>query len=96
MKPLAHKVQPERSDLERRRHSRLPVYWEGRILHDEGEEVCTVLDFSPGGARIQTEHRIPLDAPISLKLTESGEFAGHIAWIAAEAMGVQFGHLPLD
>ena len=79
---------------ERRLHSRQAVCWAGRILHGSGEEPCTVLDFSPGGAKIESEMTITKGSMVRLRLTEEGEFAGTVAWISAQRMGLRFRHLP--
>lgn len=88
--------QREEARHERRCHSRLDVGWAGRILHGDGEEPCTVLDFSPGGAKIESERTFSKDTLIRLRMTEEGEFAGTVAWISARLMGLRFRHLPID
>lgn len=81
---------------DRRRHSREFCECPGLLLHDLGEEDCTVVDLSPGGAKIRIDQVLEAYMPVRLKMTRDGEFAGEVVWIAAGAVGLRFTHHPVD
>lgn len=80
---------------ERRWHWREPCICAGRLLHELGESPCTVIDLSPGGAKVRLDHPLPAYQEVTLKITRDGEFAGEVVWIAADTMGLHFTHHPL-
>ena len=83
-------ISPLKNGRERRAVDRKPVNIPGRLIHDQGEESCTVYDISPQGAHVSASSAVPSDRPIRLKLTRHGEFIGKVAWREADRMGLDF------
>ncbi|MGF1609676.1 MAG: PilZ domain-containing protein [Kiloniellales bacterium] len=77
----------------RRSGERKAVELPGTLIFEDGAEPCTIFDISPRGAKVSACHRVPLDRPIRLKLTEHGEFIGRIVWRNGDRMGLEFLHL---
>ncbi len=86
---------PDTPSGERRRHSREPCECRGRLMHGSGEHPCTVVDISPGGARVRVDRTLETQMPVRLKMTQAGEFTGEVAWISTDSMGIRFAHRPL-
>lgn len=86
----------DRLNRERRRHTREPCRVPGLLFYSLGEEACTVIDVSPGGAKIRVDRILERQTPVRLKMTRDGEFAGEVVWISAGTVGLQFNHRPLD
>lgn len=82
------------SGHERRRHWREPCVWRGRLLHDRGEAPCTVVDLSPGGAKVKVDLDLRAFEEVTLKMTREGAFAGEVAWVEADTIGLHFIHHP--
>jgi hypothetical protein len=78
---------------ERRVRERVPVCWTGTLVHEQGEEACAIMDFSPRGARVTASNVIPINRSVSLRLTEHGEFLGRVVWRSPNFMGLKFQHL---
>jgi len=78
---------------DRRIRERTPVSWTGILVHENGEEGCAILDFSPRGARVTASNVVPINRSVSLRLTEHGEFVGRVVWRSLHAMGLKFQHL---
>ena len=74
----------------RRRHTRMAVHWSGEVTANDELADCTVLDISPGGARLQTASPLPAKTPMVLQLEHGGEFRGQVAWQQGSVMGVVF------
>ena len=81
---------------ERRTAERKAVELPGRLIFDKGSEECTVYDISPRGANVTASDRVPVNRPITLKLTAHGEFIGKVVWRKGDRMGLQFLHLSDD
>jgi hypothetical protein len=74
----------------RRRHARMAVHWSGEVTADDELADCTVLDISPGGARLQSATPLPPRTAMMLRLQHGGEFHGQVAWQQGSVMGVAF------
>ena len=55
-----------------------------------GEADCIVYDISPGGAHVATASAVPESLPLRLKVTQSGEFLGLVAWRKGDRLGLRF------
>lgn len=82
-------------DQERRRHVRMTVHWAGDLSAEgtagaEAPMDCTVLDISPGGAKLQTSDPLPATTLVRLKLSHGGDFEGVVAWQQGSFMGLAF------
>ena len=80
---------------ERRRHWREPCVCDARLLHKTGESPCTVIDLSPGGAKVRTDEPLRAYQEVTLKMTQEGAFAGEVAWVGSDSVGLHFTHHPL-
>ena len=81
---------------ERRTAERKAVELPGRLIFDKHSEDCTVYDISPRGANVTASDRVPINRPITLKLTTHGEFIGKVVWRKGDRMGLEFLHLSDD
>ena len=75
---------------ERRRHSRMAVHWLGDVTTAGQAVDCTVLDISPGGAKLQSAEPLPALTEVLLKLYHGGQFGGQVAWQHGSFMGIEF------
>ena len=91
--------EPNTPETERRRHVRMAVHWAGDLSAEGtgkgsaaagGTMDCTVLDISPGGAKLQTSDPLPAATPVRLKLSHGGDFEGIVAWQQGSFMGLAF------
>ncbi len=78
---------------ERRIRERIPVSWDAKLVFEGGAEPCKVIDFSPRGARVSAANAAPINRPVSLRLSEHGEFISRIVWRRPDCMGLKFRHL---
>ena len=90
--------EPNTPETERRRHVRMAVHWAGDLSAEgsaqkskgDGTMDCTVLDISPGGAKLQTSDPLPAATAVRLKLSHGGDFEGVVAWQQGSFMGLAF------
>lgn len=90
--------EPNTPETERRRHVRMAVHWagdlsaQGNSRKSAGDDTmdCTVLDISPGGAKLQTSDPLPAATAVRLKLSHGGDFEGVVAWQQGSFMGLAF------
>ncbi len=68
----------------------MAVHWSGEVSAGSDLSDCTVLDISPGGARLQTANPLPPRTAMLLRLNHGGEFSGKVAWQQGSVMGVAF------
>lgn len=68
----------------------MTVHWSGEVRAGSDLTDCTVLDISPGGAKLQTANPLPPQTAIVLSLQHGGEFSGAVAWQQGSVMGVAF------
>jgi len=77
----------------------MAVHWAGDLSaqgiaggNDKGGDTmdCTVLDISPGGAKLQTSDPLPASTSVRLKLSHGGDFEGVVAWQQGSFMGLAF------
>jgi hypothetical protein len=72
----------------RREHERLPMTLHGRLWVDESlAEACTLLDISPGGARITSRFVPAPGAIVRLSVSGLGTIEGEVVRIRAIARG---------
>lgn len=68
----------------------MAVHWLGDVTSG-GEAVdCTVLDISPGGAKLQSADPLPALTKVQLKLYHGGLFTGEVSWQHGSFMGIEF------
>lgn len=91
--------EPNTPETERRRHVRMAVHWAGDLSAEGSAQKsagggdtmdCTVLDISPGGAKLQTSNPLPAATAVRLKLSHGGDFQGVVAWQQGSFMGLAF------
>ncbi len=75
---------------DRRQEARKSVSLPGTLLFKGGQADCTVYDISPGGALVSASDAVPDGLPLRLKVTQSGEFLGMIAWRKEDRIGLRF------
>lgn len=64
---------------DRRSHERLDLHLNGRFwTEDQGEQSCSLVDISPGGACVQAESAPPDDTDIVLMINSIGRIEGRI------------------
>ena len=78
------------SKADRRQEERKAVSLPGKLLFKGGEADCVVFDISPGGAHVSAAGKVPDNLPLRLKVTQSGEFLGMIAWRKDDRLGLRF------
>lgn len=81
---------------DRRGSARKLVELPGALIFDGGQDDCVVYDISPRGAQVSASNRIPINHPVTLKLTRHGEFVAKVVWRRNDRMGLQFLHLSED
>ena len=77
-------------DFERRTSSRRNLLWRACLRTDVEEHLCSVLDISLEGAKVQS--RAPLEQGTRVKLDIFGicAFKGSVVWCESGQMGVEF------
>src|SRR5215469_6362066 len=73
---------------ERRRQSRKPALWVGKLTTPTGTHDCRVLNLSPKGARIEFNELIEIDEPVTLSLEFLGSFVGSVKWQWDQCIGI--------
>lgn len=81
---------------DRRGSARKFVELPGALIFDGGQDDCVVYDISPRGAQVSASNRIPINHPVTLKLTRHGEFIAKVVWRRHDRMGLLFLHLSED
>ena len=81
-----------RARADRRRYRRVDVATPGRLFLPEGQSeiACSVLDLSPGGARIACDGQLATGVNVVLYAGEFGRFEGHVVRLSGGDYGVQF------
>ena len=73
-----------------RAHVRTRVLWDA-TLHQEGRTwACKAVDVSPGGAKIQIDHRLAVSSYVMLVIVRLGSFPGEVRWQDESLAGIQF------
>ena len=78
---------------EKRRYTRRPVLWPGRVFAADSSFDCRVTNVSVGGARIRGGAAMPDDAPVTLTIDwfeRFQSFPAKLAWRTADAAGLDF------
>ena len=78
----------------RRRFHRLPVIWSGRVEHGIEETSCTILNLSPGGAKLQLTDTEPCPARMRLTSPRFGQLNGRVVWRREDKVGLAFIEAP--
>jgi hypothetical protein len=73
---------------ERRRQSRKPALWVGKLTTPTGTHECRVLNLSPKGARIEFNELVGIDDPVTLSLEFLGSFVGSVKWQWDQCIGI--------
>ena len=80
-----------RGAQERRRHARVPLELHGRFWSAvAGEHACTLLDISPGGARVGARTPPAAGSTIVLMITSIGRIEGQVIRVVGEEFSVRF------
>lgn len=74
----------------RRRFHRLPVIWAGRLDRKVDDTDCTILNVSPGGAKLQIADYEPCPARVTLQSPRFGELKGRVVWRRNDLVGLAF------
>jgi PilZ domain-containing protein len=88
-KPEA-RVTPERNVSERRKRPRKKSLLQATLVTANGSCDCRVLDFWPGGARVEFAHPLAIKVKVTLILRPIGTFAGVVVWCGSGCFGMQF------
>ena len=82
----------DNSLAERRRYKRECVEQSGRQFEPvvNREAQCTIIDLSPGGARVQSATVPPPGTPIVIYIDGFGRFEGSVARADEDGFGIQF------
>lgn len=88
-KPEAQ-VTPEQYVAERRKWPRKRSLLQATLVTANGWFDCRVLDFSPGGAKVEFAHPLADKQPVTLIIEPIGTFTGVVAWRGNGNFGMQF------
>ena len=75
---------------ERRRFLRWPVFWMAGLDDGDCASKCLVLDFSPGGAKLQSPEGPPVGVPVALRFSDAVQLFGKVAWTRGGLLGIEF------
>ena len=78
----------------RRRFHRLPVIWAGRLDRQVNDIDCTILNVSPGGAKLQLADSEPCPARVTLQSPRFGQLKGRVVWHRHDLVGLAFVQAP--
>ncbi len=78
------------SGAERRRFLRWPVFWMAGVDTGDCVSKCLVLDFSPGGAKLQSPEGPPVGERVALKFSDAVQLFGKVAWSRGGLLGIEF------
>ncbi len=78
----------------RRRFHRLPVIWAGRLDRNSDDIDCTILNVSPGGAKIQLADSEPCPSRVTLQSPRFGSLKGRVVWHRHDLVGLAFLEAP--
>ena len=84
------RVTPEQDFAERRKWPRKRSLLQATLVTADGSFDCRVLDFSPGGAKVEFAHPLAKKQNVTLILSPIGTFAGVVAWCGSGCFGMQF------
>jgi cyclic nucleotide-binding protein/PilZ domain-containing protein len=87
---LEARVTPEQDPAERRKWPRKRSLLQATLVTVDGSFDCRVLDFSPGGAKVEFAHPLAKKQNVTLILRPIGTFAGVVAWCGSGCFGMQF------
>ena len=87
--PEAH-VTPERNSAERRKWPRKRSLLQATLMTANGSLDCGVLNFSPGGAKIEFAHPLAETQAVTLIIEPIGTFTGVVVWCGSGCFGIQF------
>ena len=87
---LEARVTPEQDPAERRKWPRKRSLLQATLVTADGSFDCRVLDFSPGGAKVEFAHPLAKKQNVTLILRPIGTFAGVVAWCGSGCFGMQF------
>lgn len=80
-----------RGAQERRRHARVPLELHGRFWSAiAGEHACTLIDISPGGARVTARTPPGTDTTIVLMIASIGRIEGKVIRVEGEEFCLRF------
>ena len=74
----------------RRRFHRLPVIWSGRLEQPGAQTDCTILNVSPGGAKLQLSEAEPCPSRVTLHSPRFGQLRGRVVWHRHDQIGLSF------
>ena len=75
---------------DRRRYPRTPLHRSGTLLIGGRVQDCTILDISPGGAKLESERAVQPTSVATLRLYHGSQFPGTIVWRDGDFMGMRF------
>lgn len=79
---------------DQQKHVRTPVYREG-WLEVDGEAVdCTIVDISPGGAKIRVSRPLPRNQAVTLRIGQAFSGEADSVWQSGEYVGLAFVEAP--
>jgi hypothetical protein len=94
---LQTEVRPDLAPQERRRTIRVSVLWSGRLIVEDAEVRCMVLNISAEGARLRHSmppEQVPDLDRVHLHIDRLGMLSGRIAWRDGDEMAIQFDEDP--
>lgn len=74
----------------RRKHERRPANFHAALLVQGARHECTVVDISPGGAKLSLAQSFEPATNGQIDLGQLGEFPVRVCWCRDGATGVQF------
>ncbi|NBC34322.1 MAG: hypothetical protein GVY13_16720 [Alphaproteobacteria bacterium] len=83
----------EATPEERREHKRLPVFWTGKLVQNNGhaaEVSVNLMDISAGGARVTMAEPLQGRPRVKLTIDRVGEFFGEVVWEKLGDLGIRF------
>ena len=88
-KPEAH-VMSEPNVGEHRKWPRKRSLLQATLMTANGSFDCRVLNFSPGGAKVEFAHPLAEKQAVTLIIEPIGTFTGVVAWCGSGCFGIQF------
>ena len=87
---MQHATVRQNSGAERRKSTRSPVFWPGRLVVDDEVFDGVILDVSADGARLRLEDPPDRATLVTLQNPRFGALHGKVAWRGEDALGLSF------
>lgn len=76
--------------IERRRHPRKAVCLEGRLQTGRLWHDCSIVNISPGGAKLSVAKPVGRARMVRLEIGRFGKFGAEIVWRTGSELGLRF------